>query len=375
MATTVTQQDKRYLPLHKVHEELGAKFIQFGQWEVPVSFTSIVNEHKSVRTKAGIFDISHMGELRVNGAQADAFVDFIATNETTKISNGQTLYTCVCNDKGGILDDIILYKLGTNSWLIIVNASNIEKIYNWFKGKLSAFEGASVQNLSNERGILAVQGPLAVEIGSKLFKESLTQLRHRSFTQVAYGGKQIVLSRTGYTGEPGFELFFDQDLSFDLWNDVTRAGGDNLTPAGFGARDSLRLEAGLVLYGNDMDENTTPLEASLGWTVGKEKKQFVGREAIQAQKALGLKKKLVGFEIQGRAIARHGYDVYHEEKKIGVVTSGTFSPILEKSVGFAMIDFEYHAVGIQIDIDIRNKKNAAIVVKAPFYKSPYLKKG
>jgi aminomethyltransferase len=363
---------KKTLPLHSEHVALDAKLVSFGDWEVPVYYTSILAEHAQVRNSLGIFDISHMGELSVEGADAISFLQYVLTNNVNKITVGQTLYSPVCNAQGGILDDVIVYRFSDTLWMVVVNASNVGKIFTHFKNQSTRFK-VSITNPSERRGIFAVQGPHARDLGRKVFGDSVARLPHHHFTTVTFEDLPVIYSSTGYTGEPGFEIFFDQSLSLSLWKTFFQAGHEfGLKSIGFGARDTLRLEGGCLLYGNDMDESVTPLEAGLAWTVDFSKPDFLGKSSLEAQKKNGLRRKLVAFEIVGRAVARHGYPVVNNGTTIGVVTSGVFAPTLQKSIGLAMINRTDLKVGDTFSVLIRDKAHEAKIVKLPFYKSPHL---
>jgi len=352
-------------PLNNKHKNLGAKMIDFGGWEMPVHYSSIIKEHKAVRQSAGLFDVSHMGEVKVSGKDALANLQKILSNNIEKLNIGQATYTVMCNSDGGIKDDFLVYRIAEKEYLLIVNASNIEKDYNWIKENLKG--EVSAENLSEDYGLLALQGPKSEEILEKITDIDLSNIKYFRFADDKVGGIKTLISRTGYTGEKGFELYCDSDDVEDLWNAIVDVGDDfKLKPAGLGARNTLRLEKKLCLYGNDIDENTNPLEAGLGFAVDLDKDDFIGKEKILEVKNKGIDKKLIGFKLVGRGIPRHGYDITKDEKKIGRVTSGSFSPSLDENIGLGYVNVEEAEIGNEIDIMIRNRKVKAKIVKTPF---------
>ncbi len=366
---TMTQSESQInrLPLHDIHKQEGARFIQFAGWEVPVYFTSIIDEHLCVRQNCGLFDISHMGEFRVHGSGSKNFLDFLVTNKVHSLVPNRAVYSPMLNEKGGIIDDLIIYEMTDENFLIIVNASNIDKDFTWMKSK--APQGVQVENISNQRGILAVQGPNSRKVIESVFGSEIAKIPLFSFVCVPFQGEQVVVSATGYTGEEGFELFFDRKLSRDLYQELKKAGKfTGMKSIGFGARDTLRLEARLLLHGHDMNETITPLEAGLGWTVDFEKKDFIGKKVLEEQKQKGVSRKLVGFEMIDRAPAREHYKIAVAGKEIGEVTSGTVSPTLNKSIGLAMISSEFAKENSEIEVIVRGKSQKAKIVKTPFYK-------
>lgn len=339
--------------------------IDFGGWEMPVHYSSIIKEHKAVRQSAGLFDVSHMGEVKVSGEDALDNLQRILSNNIGKLNIGQATYTVMCNPDGGIKDDFLVYRIAENEYLLIVNASNIEKDYDWIKENL---EGeVYVENLSKDYGLLALQGPKSEEILEKITDIDLSNIKYFRFADDKVAGIKTLISRTGYTGEKGFELYCNSDDVEDLWNAIMNSGEElDLKPAGLGARNTLRLEKKLCLYGNDIDENTNPLEAGLSFAVDLNKDDFIGKEKIMEVKKNGIEKKLIGFKLIGRGIPRHGYDITKEEKKIGRVTSGSFSPSLNENIGLGYVNVEEAEVGNEIDIMIRNRKVKAEIVETPF---------
>ncbi len=351
-------------PLYEIHKSLNAKFTEFGGWEMPLQYSSIVKEHLAVRTTVGLFDLSHMGEIDVCGKGANELVQKLSTNDVSRLTDGQVLYTLLCNETGGIVDDILIYRQADNDYTLVVNAANIEKDLAWMETQNDI--GAEVNDNSENTTLIALQGPKAIDILSPFV--SNLDVSDISFFRFAVGevaGIPTAISRTGYTGEIGFELYVKASNAEDLWDTlypaVIEAGGQ---PVGLGARDTLRLEAGLRLYGMDMDENTTPFEAGLSRFVKLDKGDFIGKKPLLAQKEKGsLKKKLVGFQMLDRAVARCGYDIYQNDNPIGKVTSGAPSPSLKCNIGFASIS---QTTGKTVEIDIRGKLHSAKIVKVPF---------
>lgn len=355
-------------PLADEHVSLGGKMVDFGGWYMPVQYTSLVEEHQTVRQKVGLFDVSHMGEVRVTGKDTIAYLNYITVNNPTKIEDGQAQYTAMTTPDGTVVDDLLIYRISQEECLLVINAANINKDVAWMEQHAEGFDVALV-NESDQTGQIAIQGPLAEKVLQKLASPGLDTLSYYHFRQDQIDSIPVLISRTGYTGEDGFECYLAADKTVELWRKLLEAGKeDGILPAGLGARDTLRLEARMHLYGQDMDETTTVLEAGLGWiTKLKNEADFVGKAALKAQKKAGLSRKLVGFEIQGRGIARHGYPVVDETGEIGHVTSGTHAPTLKKSIGLAYVPLSLSKPGSTFHIRIRNKEVAAVVVKGAFY--------
>lgn len=354
----------KQLPLHGAHQALGAKFGAFGEWEVPLYYSSILAEHEAVRNGVGIFDVSHMGEIFVNGAQARRTLDYWLTNRMARLIPGKALYSPMCNEKGGIVDDLVVFQLSDESYLAVVNASNVQKDHDWFltHNKFNA----DVVNESEATGLLSVQGPKSGQLVTEIFPDA-RQLTYYSVMRSESPWPGTIVSRTGYTGEMGFEIFVRMEFLEALWSALFEKGKRyGVVPAGFGARDTLRLESCMLLYGQDMDEGTTPLEAGIDWAVSFDK-DFFGKEALATQKAKGVARKLAAFQMSERGLARHGYDVYRGSSKVGHVASGTFAPTLKQNIGLAYVSAEQAGIGSQIEIGIRDKKARATVVKMPFY--------
>ncbi|HAS91494.1 MAG TPA: glycine cleavage system aminomethyltransferase GcvT [Clostridiales bacterium] len=360
-------------PLYEKHIQLKGKMIDFGGWSLPVEYTGIIPEHEAVRTKAGIFDVSHMGEITVKGEDSEKYLQMLLTNDISLLNNNQIAYTAMCYPHGGVVDDLLVYKYSNTDYLLVVNASNTEKDYQWMKENI--FGNTEILNVSENYAQLALQGPLAETILQKLTSKNLNEIEFYYFSDnVKVGNIEALVSRTGYTGEDGFELYFAYDKAEEMWDLILEAGKDEgLIPAGLGARDTLRFEASLPLYGHELNENITPLEAGLGFFVKLNKENFIGKEALARQKSEGLQRKIVGFEMIDRGIPRNNYEVYKEGEKIGYVTTGSFSPTLKKNIGLALIDSAYSKEGTEIEILIRNKNSKAKVIKKPFYSKKYKK--
>ena len=352
-------------PLNQLHKDLGAKMTDFGGWEMPVEYTGIIEEHKAVREKCGIFDVSHMGEILVRGEDAAESLQKIITNDLKKLVDGKIIYTPICKEDGGIIDDLLVYRLKEDEYLLVVNASNIEKDFNWVKEHV--LDKTEVENLSDDYAMIALQGPESKKILTTLTDIDLNSMDYYTFRQAKAAGLDMIISRTGYTGELGYELYFEPEKAESVWQELMDAGKEfGLKPCGLGARDTLRLEKMYALYGNDIDETTNPLEAGLSWTVSLEKGDFIGREKLMKIKGNCCQRKLVAFIINERGMARHGYEVYAEEEKIGEVTSGSYSPTLNKSIGMAYLDSDYAEPGTEIEIKVRKRTIKAEVVKGPF---------
>ena len=357
-------------PLFAVYKEYGGKTIDFGGWELPVQFSSIKEEHEAVRTKAGLFDVSHMGEVEVKGKDSLHFLQKMLTNDISRINIGGAQYTAMCYENGGTVDDLLVYKMAEHHYLLVVNASNIEKDYKWL---LDHVEGEVIlDNLSEKTAQLALQGPLAEKILQKLAGDTeLSQIGFFKFAQeVNLNGKKAFVSRTGYTGEDGFEVYCDAVDAIDLWKAILEAGKeDGVLPCGLGARDTLRFESVLALYGQELSPEISPLEAGIAFAVKLNKEvDFIGKEALRKQKETGLTRKLVGIEMIDRGIPRHGYHVYKGEQLIGEVTTGTQSPTLKRNIGLALIKTEFAALDSEVEVEIRGKRLKAVVVPTPFYK-------
>ncbi len=346
--------------------------VEFGGWDMPVEYTGITDEHMAVRTQAGLFDVSHMGQIELAGPDALAAVQWISSNDASRLAVGQIQYSALTTPEGTFVDDILVYRVGDEHYMLVVNAGNIMKDYEWIRARVAERGGdVSVVNASSRYALIAIQGPKAEAILQRLTGIELPAIKYYWFANGEVSGVRVIVSRTGYTGEDGFEIFVPPAQAEQVWNALLEAGAaDGLKPCGLGARDTLRLEASMRLCGSDMDEQTTVIEAGLGWIVGWKKGEFIGSEILRAQKGGTLERTLVGFEMVDRAIARHGYPVVIGSEVVGVVTSGTQTPFLKKSIGLAMVPVSRSAPGTPLHIEIRGRHVAAVVVPEPFYKRP-----
>lgn len=356
------------------YKTYGGKIIDFAGWEMPVQFEGIIPEHEAVRKAAGLFDVSHMGEVEIKGPQALEYVNNLITNDVSLIENGQIAYSMMCYPDGGIVDDLLAYRYSADKFLLVINASNIDKDVEWMLLNKGEFD-VEIQNISDNVSELAIQGPRAQEILQRLTDANLSDIKFFYFKDgVMIDGQRCLVSRTGYTGEDGFEIYTSNEAVEKLWDRMLEAGKEfGIKPAGLGARDTLRFEASLPLYGNELSKDINPLEAGFGMFVKLNKERFIGREALLKQKEEGLKRKLIGFEMKERGVPRHGYDVEADGERIGFVTTGYFAPFLQKNIGLALIDIKYSEIGSPIDIVIRNKKVKAEVISKAFYKKNYKK--
>ena len=359
-------------PLHAAHVRRGARMIGFGGWDMPVQYTGIVEEHRAVRTAVGCFDVSHMGEFQFKGPDATAALQRLTTNDVAALEVGQVQYSLLCDDRGGIVDDLTLARLAEDAYLMTVNASNIARDWAWISARLAGRVEAG--NASAETGLIAVQGPRAEALISGLADVDVSGLGYYRCAPGRIGGVPGLISRTGYTGEDGFELYLPAAETARVWEALLDPGrGQGAVPVGLGARDTLRLEMKYALYGNDIDETTNPLEAGLGWVVKPAKGAFVGRDAIEAVRAAGPARRLVGFEMQDRAVARHGYRIFAKGgaggREIGHVTSGSFGPSVERYIGMGYVPRELATPGAEFEVEIRGRGQRARVVKTPFQPS------
>ena len=356
--------DLKRIPLHEIHVSLGAKLVPFAGFEMPVRYSSDKEEHLAVRNGVGVFDVSHMGEFMVSGPKALETLQWISSNDLSKLTIGQAQYGYLPNDKGGVVDDFITYKMGEEEYMLVVNASNIEKDWNWIK---SQNKGAVLKDISNEMVLLAVQGPKAKDTLQKLTSADLSSVKYYHFIEDELAGKKMIISATGYTGAGGFELYIRKVDAADVWKAIFEAGAEyNILPIGLGARDTLRLEMGFCLYGNDIDDDTSPIAAGLGW-VTKFTKDFVNADQLKKDKEEGTEFKLVGLEIIDKGIPRHGYRIVDDEGSIiGLITSGSISPLTNKGIALGYIKSGLHKPGTEVNIEIRNKNIKSKVVKTPF---------
>lgn len=359
-------------PFTDIHITLGAKMHEFAGYNMPIEYSGILDEHMTVCKGVGVFDVSHMGEIWVKGPRAEALLQKLLSNDVSKLSIGKAQYSCILNEDGGIVDDIIAYHYEPEKYMLVVNASNVDKDWNWIVAHND--EHAELENASYKIGQLAIQGPKAQATLQKLTKIDLSTIPYYSFAIGNFKGsglENVIISNTGYTGAGGFELYFYAEYGVDIWNAIFKAGEEfGIKPIGLGARDTLRLEMGYCLYGNDLDDTTTPLEAGLGWvTKFVEGKNFISRSILEKQKSAGVTRKLCGFQLQEKGIPRHGYEIVNEnDEKIGHVTSGTMSPTAKIGIGLGYVKPEYSKIGDEIYIKVRNKNLKAEIVKPPFRK-------
>lgn len=356
-------------PLYQKHIDAGAKMVEFGGWLMPVQYKGIIDEHSAVRNQAGLFDVSHMGEFTVKGKDAEAFLQKLVTNDVSVMKENQVQYSPMCYENGGTVDDLLVYKYADNDYLLVVNGSNISKDWDWLARNKGSYE-VELQDVSAQIVLLALQGPAAQEILGKITEADLAGLvYYRFYPKVDIGGCQVLLSRTGYTGEDGFEIYCTPEDGVKLWDELLKVGMQlGLQPAGLGARDTLRFEACLPLYGHEMSAEITPVEAGVGMFVKVDKDAFNGKDALKAQKEQGAERKVMGFEMTGRGIARADYPVYADGKQVGKVTTGSPAPTIGKNLGLALIEKEYANKDQEIFIEIRGKQIAAKIIAKPFYK-------
>ena len=356
----------RHTPLFDAHKKLGGRMVEFAGWEMPVQYSGVVAEHEAVRTAAGLFDVSHMGEVEFRGKGALETANALITNDLSKCADGQAVYAGLLNDRGGFVDDVVAYRFSPERIFICVNAANREKDFNWMKQKA---KGVAPVDRSDEFAQIAIQGPKAAGIVQRLTRTDLSKIGTYHFAEGEVAGCRCILSRTGYTGEDGFELYCEPAVAEKLWFALLEAGQkDGLKPAGLGARDSLRTEMKYALYGNDIDDDHTPLEAGLGWIVKLDKPDFVGKAALVKQKGEGVRRKLVGFELTEAGIPRHSYPILKDGKRVGEVTSGTMGPMVKKAIGIGYVPAGLAAEGSTFQVEIRGRPVAARVVKTPFWK-------
>lgn len=356
-------------PLFKIHQELGARLVPFAGWNMPIQYTGVIQEHLCVRKGVGIFDVSHMGEIDIRGPQAGDFLQYLITNDISQLSPQAILYSLMCYDHGGVVDDLLVHKFSDDHYFLCVNASNEEKDYEWIVQQSRSFK-VEVRNTSADNAQLAVQGKSSEPLLQKISDVSLIDLDYYHFKTGTIHDIECVISRTGYTGEDGFEIYVPPNSAEVLYRKILEVGREyDLQPIGLGARDTLRLEMGYALYGNEIDAETSPLEAGLGWVIKLQKPGFIGKEALQKQKDAGLKRKLVGVKLQGRGVPRSHYKVLAEGRPVGEVTSGTFSPSLNTGIGLCYVSREFSKLGTRLEVEIRNTAVPAEIVKLPFVPS------
>jgi aminomethyltransferase len=360
--------------LFEEHQKLGGRLIDFGGWELPVQYTGVTDEHLACRNSVGLFDVSHMGEVHVEGVQAEEYLNFLVTNNVSKISVGQAQYSAMCFENGGVVDDLVIYRRAKDRFLVVVNASNTEKDFSHMKEVAKRFPNFSLSNESAKYSQIAVQGRNANALLSKLTHDPISTLKNYWFLEGKILGTSALIARTGYTGEDGFEIYVPWASAPEIWRALLQAGQEfQVKPCGLGARDTLRLEMKYPLYGNELTAETHPLEAGLSWVVKMDKKDFMGKSALEKAKTNGLTRALVGIKLLERGIPRHGYAVYHEEgnARLGELTSGTQSPMTKDSIGIAYVKSSHSQIGTKLRVDIRGNLVLAEVVATPFYKRPY----
>ena len=357
-------------PLYQAHVTAGARMVPFGGWEMPVQYTGIIEEHRTVRAAVGLFDVSHMGEFEVEGSGALAALQRLTTNDVAALQVGQIHYSLLCYPNGTIVDDLTVYRMGDARYLLTVNAGNIDKDWAWVTEQTREVKDVRWRNASEGTGLIAAQGPKAEALVGRLADRDVTRIGYYRFERGTVAEVPALISRTGYTGEDGFELYAPADQTEKLWTALLGAGrADGVAPIGLGARDTLRLEMKYVLYGNDIDETTNALEAGLGWVVKPAKGDFIGREALEKIRAEGVQRRLVGLEMTERAVARHGYPVQKDGRAVGIVTSGSYGPSVDKYIAMAYVETALAGIGTELVVEIRAQAKAARVVKTPFHPS------
>ena len=368
----MSAENLKRTPLNEVHRSLGGKMVDFGGWDMPVQYSAgVIEEHMRTRQRAGLFDVSHMGEIFVEGHDAIEFVNRLTTNDVSKLVDGQAHYSALTNENGGIVDDLLVYRFFEDKLLLVVNAGTTDKDWDWITSNKKD-ENITLTNASADYCQIAIQGPEALRILQGITDTDLDSVKYYHFTTGRVDDVEAIISRTGYTGEDGFEVYASSEFAEQLWDKLMTTGGyglpDGILPCGLAARNTLRLEAGLSLYGNELGDDINPYEANLGWITKLQKGDFIGPEALAKVKDGGPKRKIVGFEMKEPGIARDGYDVYIDDEKAGVVTSGSPAPFLKKNIGFAFVPPEFANTGQEIRIDVRGKRLKAEVVPTPFYK-------
>ncbi len=365
----MSQAHLKRTPLYECHVEARARIVPFAGFEMPVQYTGVLDEHRAVRTAVGLFDVSHMGEIDVTGRRALDFVQFVTCNDASKLAPGRAQYSGLMTPRGTFVDDLLVHKITDEHYFLVVNAANKDKDYAYLCAQVAGFDGAEVADRSDAWAQIAVQGPRGLATLQKLTPVNLAEIKYYRFVSGTVDGADAIIARTGYTGEDGFEVYVAPGDAPRLWRKLLAAGSEfGIVPAGLGARDTLRFEACMPLYGNDIDDTTTPLEAGLDWIVKPDKGGFLGRDSLVRQQGDGIRRKLTGFEMTGRGIARHGYPIWAGGKEVGVVTSGTHSPTLGRALGMGYVPVELNAPGSSFEVEIRDQRVAAKAVEMPFYR-------
>lgn len=365
----MSTEELKKTPLNDVHRNSGGKMVDFGGWDMPVQYEAgVIAEHLATRERAGLFDVSHMGEIWVDGPDAIDFVNHLTTNDVAKLIDGQAHYSALTNENGGVVDDLLVHRFAADKLLLVVNAATTDKDWAWIEPKAAGYD-VKLRQASAEYCQIAIQGPKALGILQKMTETDLAAIRYYHFTTGKVEGVDAIIARTGYTGEDGFEVYAEPSAAVGLWNRMLELGKDDgLIPCGLAARNTLRLEAAMSLYGHELSDTISPLEANLGWICKLGKGDFIGRAPMAHLKETGLTRKLVGFEMVDKGIARDGFDVFIADEKVGTVTSGSPAPFLKKNIGLAFVPVEFAKTGQEITIDVRGKKLAAVIVPTPFYK-------
>lgn len=369
----MTDENLKRTPLNAVHRELGGRMVDFGGWDMPVQYPAgVIEEHMRCRTRAGLFDVSHMGEIWVEGPGSIAFINRLTTNDVTKLVDGQAHYSALTRENGGVVDDLLVYKFADERLLLVVNAGTTDKDWDWISSHVKDGDDLTLTNASSEYCQIAVQGPDAVAILQQLTETDLSAIKYYHFEEGKVDAVEAIISRTGYTGEDGFEVYAKPEFAVQLWTKLLDTGkygtDEGILPCGLAARNTLRLESAMSLYGHELADEITPLEAGLGWITKLQKGDFIGSSALAAQKEAGVKRKIAGFEMTEPGIARDGFDVYVDGQKVGYVTSGSPAPFLKKNIGLAFLPPQFANVGQEIKIEVRGKHLGARVVPTPFYK-------
>lgn len=361
----------KHTPLYEAHVAHGGKIVDFAGWAMPIQYSGVLDEYHAVRTTAGLFDVSHMGRIQVEGADAVHYLQRVTTNDVEKITPYHSQYSMICNPEGGVKDDIFIYCLATDAYLLCVNGSNREKIVDWLQQQNNQKQDVKIEDRSQVMSQIAIQGPASIAILQQELGSALEALKPRQFLENTLFGASCVIARTGYTGERGYELYIPADQALEMWKKIMAIGESHgLKPAGLGARDLLRLDMGYFLYGNDLTEDITPVEAGAEWLVGWDKISFVGHEVLRRQKAQAPTKRLVAFELLSKAVPRHGMKLFADGMEMGEIASGNLSPILQKGIGLGYVFPPYSDIGTRFEVEIRGRRVPAQVVKPPFYKKP-----